>query len=154
MHHLIAKYERIFDICKQFAGNRVNNQGNTIRCGVVPKFFDLEFIALSFTAEACGINSENLLFKRPNESQEKIPNLISRRQFNARRKRTAVLAEKIRKDIAIHIDGGENVFFIDSKPIRVCQNARTNRCKMGKGESSGSSSERLLRLSEYDLLRI
>lgn len=132
MYNFITKFGKILDICKQIAENRVNNLGNTVRCGVVPKFSDLEVIALSITAEAHGIDSENLLFKRLEESSVKIPNLISRRQFNARRKRTAFLAEEIRKDIAKRIDGGENVFVIDSKPVKVCQNARANRCKMGR----------------------
>ena len=36
------------------------------------------------------------------------PNLVSRRQFNARRKLTARLAEEIRKDVAVSIDGSED----------------------------------------------
>lgn len=66
--------------------------------GVVPKFSDLEVIALSITAEAFHIDSENYLFYRLNhECKDDLPNLISRRQFNARRKLTARLAEDIRK---------------------------------------------------------
>ncbi|MEG2491295.1 MAG: IS982 family transposase, partial [Alistipes sp.] len=40
----------------------VNSQGNIPRCGVVPKFSDLEVIALSLTAETLSIDSENYLF--------------------------------------------------------------------------------------------
>lgn len=61
-----------------------------------------------------------------------MPNLISRRQFNARRKLTARLAEEIRKDVARAIDGPEDVFCIDSKPVKVCRNARAKRCTMGQ----------------------
>ena len=32
--------------------------------------------------------------------------------------------------MAISIDGDEDVFCIDSKPVKVCQNARTKRCAM------------------------
>lgn len=49
-------------------------------------------------------------------------NLISRRQFNARRKLTARLAEEIRKDIAIAIDGSEDenaVPWVTTTPTRV-----------------------------------
>lgn len=87
-------------------------------------------ISLSFTAEAFGYDSENLLFKRLDESGERIPDLISRRQYNARRKLTAVLGEDIRKEIALKMDGGENAFVIDSKPVKACQMARTGRCAM------------------------
>ena len=133
MRNFIANFVRILGICKVFAGNRVNELGNVPRCGVVPKFSDLEVIALGITAEAFGFDSENLLFYRlQNECKDDLPNLISRRQFNVRRKLTARLAEEIRKDVAVAIDGTEDVFCIDSKPIKVCQNARAKRCVMGR----------------------
>jgi len=133
MHNFIAKFRKIFEICKNFAGNQVNEKGNVPRRGVVPTFSDLEVIALSITAEAFGIDSENYLFNRLNkECPGAIPNLITRRQYNQRRKLTSQLGENIRKAIACAIDGGESVFCIDSKPVKVCQNARANRCAMGK----------------------
>ena len=133
MHNFIAKFRKIFEICKKFAGNQVNEKGNVPRRGVVPTFSDLEVIALSITAEAFGIDSENYLFNRLNkECPGAIPNLITRRQYNQRRKLTSQLGEYIRKAIACAIDGGESVFCIDSKPVKVCQNARANRCVMGK----------------------
>lgn len=133
MRNFITNFVRILGICKDFAGNRVNELGNVPRCGVVPKFSDLEVIALGITAEAFGFDSENLLFHRlQNECKDDLPNLSSRRQFNVRRKLTARLAEEIRKDVAVAIDGTEDVFCIDSKPIKVCQNARAKRCVMGR----------------------
>ena len=133
MRNFIAKFVRILEICKDFAGNRVNELGNVPRCGVVPKFSDLEVVALGITAEAFGFDSENLLFHRLHKyCKEDLPNLICRRQFNVRRKLTARLAENIRKDVAAAIDGGEDVFCIGTKPVRVCQNARAKRCTMGR----------------------
>ena len=139
MRNFMANFVRILGICKDFAGNRVNGLGNVPRCGVVPKFSDLEVIALSITAEAFGFDSENLLFHRlHNECKEDFPNLIGRRQFNARRKLTARLAEDIRKDVAVTIDGAEDVFCIDSKPVKVCQNARAKRCAMGRDNTEAA----------------
>ena len=84
MRNFIVNFVRILEICKDLAGNRVNGHGNVPRCGVVPKFSDLEVIALGITAEAFGFDSENLLFHRlHNECKEDLTNLISRRQFNA-----------------------------------------------------------------------
>lgn len=132
MRNFITNFVRILGICKDFARNRVNDLGNVPRCGAVPKFSDLEVIALGITAEAFHFDSENYLFYRlHHECKKDLPNLISRRQFNARRKLTARLAEDIRSDVAMAIDGAEDVFCIDSKPIKVCQNARANRCAMG-----------------------
>ena len=58
--------------------------------------------------------------------------VVSRRQFNDRRKKTAGLCEELRKRIAMKMDGGEEQFFVDSKPIEVCRVARGKRCKMGQ----------------------
>ena len=49
MRNFITNFVRILGICKDFAGNRVNELGNIPRCGVVPKFSDLEVIALGIT---------------------------------------------------------------------------------------------------------
>ncbi len=133
MRNFVTKFRKILEICKQFAGNQVNEKGNVPRRGVVPTFSDLEVVALSITAEAFSIDSENYLFNRLNsDCPDAIPNLISRRQYNQRRKQTMRLGEDIRQSIAKAIDGGETVFSIDSKPVKVCQNARAARCQMGK----------------------
>ena len=133
MRNFVTKFGKILEICKRFAGNQVNEEGNVPRCGVVPTFSDLEVVALSITAEAFSIDSENYLFNRLNrDCPDAIPNLISRRQYNQRRKLTMKLGENIRQSIAKAIDGGENVFSIGSKPVKVCQNARAAQCQMGK----------------------
>jgi hypothetical protein len=85
MHNFVTKFGKVLEICKQFAGNRVNEKGNIARCGVVPTFSDFEVVALSLTSEAFGLDSENYLFNRLNrECPEGIPNLITRRQYNYR----------------------------------------------------------------------
>ena len=135
MHNFVAKFRKILEICKKFAENQVNEGGNVTHCDVVYTFSDLEVVALSITAEAFSIDSENYLFKRLNsECPGAIPNLITRRQYNQRRKKTMLLGESIRQAIARAIDGGEDVFRIDSKPVKVCQNARANRCQMGRDD--------------------
>ncbi len=49
---LVRKFRQNFDICKSFSTNLVNELGNMPRPGVVPKFSDLEVIALNLTAES------------------------------------------------------------------------------------------------------
>ena len=46
MRNFIVNFIRILGSCKEFAGNRVNELGNIPRCGVVPKFTDLEVMVL------------------------------------------------------------------------------------------------------------
>lgn len=58
MHNLYAIFVRFLDICKQLSDNLVNESDNIPRCGVVPRFSDLEIIALSLTSEAIGIDSD------------------------------------------------------------------------------------------------
>ena len=132
MHNLYAIFAKFLNICKQIAGNLVNDSGNIPRRGVVPKFSDLEVIALNMTSEAVGIDSEALLFAKLQEYRIEIPNLISRRQYNDRRKMTSFLCNTIRERMAAELDGGEDCFCIDSKPIEVCCLARSRRCRMGK----------------------
>lgn len=134
MRNLYANFVEILDVCKKFSKNLVNEQRNIPRRGVVPRFSDLEVIALSLTAEKFSIDSESLLFSYLKDYKDEMPNLISRRQFNDRRKFTANLCEQIRKNIAMAIDEGEDVYCIDSKPIPVCRIARAKRCKLGKND--------------------
>ena len=132
MHHLYAIFAKFLDICKQVAGKLVNELGNVPRRGVVPKFSDLEIVALNMTSEAIGIDSESLLFAKLKEYKNEIPNLISRRQYNDRRKISSSLCNTIWERLAAVIDGGEDYFCIDSKPIEVCRFSRAKRCAMGK----------------------
>ena len=96
MHNFVAKFGKILEICKQFAGNQVNEN-----CGVVPTFSDLEVVSLSIRAETFSIDSENYLINRLNtECPGAIPNLITRRLYNQRRKKTMMLGENNRQTIA------------------------------------------------------
>ena len=132
MHNFHAKFARILEICKDFSKDLVNDLGNLPRRGVVPRFSDLEVIALSLLAEHMSIDSENRLFDCLQHHRDEFPNLVSRRQYNDRRKFTRNLCEEIRKRIADKMDGAEEYFCVDSKPIEVCRLARASRCKFGK----------------------
>ena len=132
MCNLYTKFVRFLEICKHFSNGLVTEKGNILRPGPVPRFSDLEVIALSMAAESEGIDSENWLFEsKLKECPGKLPNLISRRQFHDRRKSVSNLLEEIRSRMAKEMDGGEDFFCIDSKPIEVCRVSRGKRCKMG-----------------------
>ena len=120
MYKFYTKFDKTLEICKQFSENFVNEWGNVPRRGPVPKFSDLEVVALSLTAETESIDSEKWLFDyKLQEYKSNIPNPISRRQFNDRRKKTAGLCEELHKRIVMKTDGGENQFFVDSKQIEI-----------------------------------
>jgi len=123
----------MLNICKETGKNYTNEHGNIPRCGVVPRFSDLEVIALSLTAESHSIDSENLLFaKLVSEYKKDFPNLISRRQYNDRRKFLFGLTDTIRTGMVKSIDEYENVFSVDSKPVEICRISRSRRNKVGK----------------------
>ena len=95
MHNLYARFVKILEICKKIGKDLVNKDGNIPRRGVVLKFSDLEVLSLSMASESLGIDSESYLFSILKGYKERIPNLISRRQYNDRRKFTRNLCETI-----------------------------------------------------------
>lgn len=100
---------------QMFSADLVNEKGIYL-CRVVPDS-DLEVISLSLAAESIGIDSESFLFSKLNEYKDDFSSLISRRQYNDRRKLTIGLCQ-VRERIASKVDGGEAIFCIDSMPIK------------------------------------
>ena len=75
LYNLYTKFVKTLEICKQFSGNLVIESGNVPRRGPVPKFSDLEVVALSLTAETESIDSEKWLFDyKLQEHKDSIPN--------------------------------------------------------------------------------
>ena len=62
MHNSYANFVKILDVCKIFSKNLVNELGNMLRRGVIPKFSDFEVINLNLTAESMSIDSESCVF--------------------------------------------------------------------------------------------
>lgn len=96
---MFANFVKILDVSKSFSKKLVNEQGNVPPPGVIPKFSDLDVIALNLTTERMSIDSENYLFALLEDYKNEMPNLISRRQYSDRRKYTAELCVTIRKRI-------------------------------------------------------
>ena len=100
---------------------------------VGPKFSDMQVIALSLTAECLSIDSENHLFSKLNtEYKDKFKNIVSRRQYNDRRKLLFNKTENVRKSMAEQLNRQADVFAIDSMPVEICKLSREKRNKMGK----------------------
>lgn len=87
MHNIKEKFDNIIEIVKQIIGLEINEEGDYIRSGTKPGFSDIEVITLNLTAECLGIDSENHLFSKLSKKyQNDFENMISRRQYNDRRK--------------------------------------------------------------------
>ena len=133
MYNLYTKFVKILEICKQFSENLVNESVMFHVVVLFPSFRIWKWWryprrqrprALIVRSGCSTINCKN--------TRTAFPISYQGRQFNDRRKKTAGLCEELRKRIAMEMDGGEEQFFVDSKPIEVCRVARGKRCKMGR----------------------
>ena len=133
MHNIRTNFIKILEVIKDIIGDEINEKGNYLRRGTKPKFSDIEVIALSLTAECLSIDSENHLFSKLNkEYLNDFENLISRRQYNGRRKLLFEKTEGIRNAMAERLNRQADVFAIDSMPLEICKISREQRNKMGK----------------------
>lgn len=133
MHNIKTNFDKILGVLKEIIGAEISESGNYLRRGTVPRFSDIEVIALSLTAECLSIDSENHLFSKLNtEYMDDFKNMISRRQYNDRRKLLFEKTESLRKIMAERLNEQADVFAIDSMPIEICKISREKRNRMGK----------------------
>ena len=106
--------------------DQLDASGNVPRPGPCPSFSDVEVVALTLTAEYLSIDSENLLFKKIHADYAKaFPSLHSRPQFNRRKRALFPLIEQLRRKLLAPFLAGEDIFLTDSKPLPVCEYARS-----------------------------
>lgn len=133
MHNIKTNFDKILGVIKDIVCDEINENGNYLRRGTKPRFSDIEVIALSLTAECLSIDSENYLFSKLNkEYKNEFKNMISRRQYNDRRKLLFEKTERVRKLMTERLNMQADVFAIDSMPIEICKLSREQRNKMGK----------------------
>jgi hypothetical protein len=132
MHNIKTNFDKILVVIKDILGTEINEKGNYKRRGTVPQFSDIAVMALSLTAECLSIDSENHLFSKLNaEYRGEFKNMISRRQYNDRRKLLFEKMERVRKLMAERLNSLADIFAIDSMPIEICKLSREKRNKMG-----------------------
>ena len=133
MHNIKSNFDKLFNVVKEIMGNEIGADANFLKPGPKPRFTDIEVITLSLTSECLSIDSENFLFvKLQTEYQNEFKNLISRRQYNDRRKLLFDKTEIVRQSMAARLNKQADVFAIDSMPIEICKISREQRNKMGK----------------------
>jgi len=124
MNNLEQSYKKILEVLSKFFGNKLQNYQRR-----TPKMSDLEVVSLALTAEYLSIDSECQLFRKIPES---IKSKIERSVFNRRRRKLFPYIEEIRIKIAQHFNEFEDVFIVDSMPLKVCENSRANRSHICK----------------------
>ena len=65
MHNIHKNFIKILDVLKDIIGDEKSEKGN-LRRDSLPKFSDIEVIALSLTTKCLNIDSENYLFSKLN----------------------------------------------------------------------------------------
>ena len=127
-----SNFDKIMSALRLKLGDRLPVHGNLLRLrpGPRPKFTDVDVIVLSLTAACMGYNSECHLFEILNSRYQKhFPYLISRRQYNDRRKNLFAHIEDIRKALTNILNELTEIYAVDSMPLPVCKLARMNRNK-------------------------
>lgn len=151
MHNIKVNFDKIIEVLKDILKEELTVQNNFKRPGVVPRFSDLEVIALSLTAESLGIDSENYLFsKLVTEYSDAFVNLMSRRQYNDRRKLLFGQTERVRKLLSARLNKLADIFAIDSMPLEICKIAREQRNKMGKESEQNSPDKGYCRIIPHE----
>jgi hypothetical protein len=98
----------------------------------LPKLSNIELVAMNFTAEYMGIDSECQLFRTIEDSF--LEPLIDRSVYNRRRRKLFPLIEEIRSQLSSQFNEFENYYVVDSMPLEVCKTARASRSKICKQE--------------------
>ena len=130
MNNLERIYEKFLEILQKFCNHQIlKTQRRT------PKMSDLEVISLNLTAEYLSIDSELQLFRKiPNS----LKNRIERSVYNKRKRKLVLHMEEIRRKIAKEFNRFEDIFIVDSMPLKICENARASRSTICKEEEFSS----------------
>ncbi|MDN5284975.1 MAG: family transposase [Mucilaginibacter sp.] len=133
MRSIKSNFDKILRVLRVVLGENSPVTKKQVKPGPRTKFYDIEVIALACTAECMGYSSENYFFSLLDKKD--FPNLLSRRQFNDRRKRLHSQVEEVRKMILSRITTKKRAYVIDSMPLRLCRFSRRNRVKVGTEQS-------------------
>jgi hypothetical protein len=131
MHNLIANITKFRQLLTQAYGAENLIHGNFRRYSNPPKASDIEIIAISFSAEAMGICSENHLFSiLKNDFPHYNKSLPDRTRYCRRRKKLQPFIDLLSARLADDLSESESTFIIDSMPLPICRFARCSRLKI------------------------
>jgi hypothetical protein len=125
MNNFKANYDKILQVVKQYTENI-----NFIVQKRKPKLSDIELIAIDFTAQYMGIDSECQLFITLTGSD--LADKIEGSVYNRRKRNLIPFIENIRKEIAFKFNEFAEYFIVDSMLLEVCKLSRSSRTKVCK----------------------
>ena len=125
MNNFIRSYEIILN---HLQGLKINS--TPFKQVRQPKLDNIELIAMNFTAEYMGVDSECQLFRVIKGSF--LEPLIERSVYNRRKRKLFPLIESIRMKLSSLFNEFEDYFIVDSMPLEVCKISRASRSKICK----------------------
>jgi hypothetical protein len=138
MHHIKATFDKLLHYLNEVLRDNPSLLKKKLRPGPKYRFTDIDVVALSLTSDCLGLNSENYLFAALNSNyKDDFPHLLSRRQFNDRRKALRKDIEAVWKAISQKMDKNrktQDIYVIDSMPLRLCRKSRSNWSTICKDE--------------------
>lgn len=124
MYNFYDKYCKILETLRQFCP-----ETSGLKQVRTPKLSDIELLAIEFTAESQGIDSERNLFRQlPPELSSK----IERSVYNRRRRHLFAYKKQVQSILADILNEGEDYYVVDSMPLEVCKLSRSSRSKICK----------------------
>lgn len=140
MHHIKNTFDKINGTLNEILREESSLLKKKVRPGPRHRFTDTDAIALSLAADFLGLNSENYLFASLNSDyKDCFPNLLSRRQYNDRRKRLANEINQLRNIISDKMNKTrktQDIYVVDSMPLRICKIARKHRSTICKDDTT------------------
>jgi hypothetical protein len=131
MHNLETNFYKISAIARDLMAKRLNKFENLYCYRHKPKMSDLGIMALSISAEALGIDSENYLYSKLKSDYPalfcRLPHRTNRRAtpYNRRRRRLVNQIDQISNYISDLINKDCTTYLIDSMPVPICRQVRS-----------------------------
>lgn len=137
MHNLETNFYKILAIAREILAKKLNKFDNLYFYRHKPKMSDLGIMALSISAEAIGVDSENYLYGKLKSDYPLLYNQLPHRtNYNRRRRRLAEHIDQISSMISDLISKDCTTYLIDSMPVPICRHARSKSLKIMKEDLS------------------
>lgn len=135
MHNLETNFQKILEIAKSVFADDLNQHGNFSHYPRMPKLSDAEVIALTISAEAIGLDSENYLFlKLESDYKELYQKLPHRTNYNRRKRKLMDRIEYMSQKMSDAMTENTTTYIIDSMPLPVCRTVRSKFLRILRDE--------------------
>ena len=131
MHNLLSNLSKIHNLAIETFKNDLHDAQNFFFYPRKPKTSDMMIIALSITAEAMSIDSENLLYGKIKKDYPALFAILPHRcNYNRRKRNLRDQIDEFASRLIDRMNLSNLACLIDSMPLPVCRIARAGRLKI------------------------